>query len=106
MLQEVASVIRTLVALFPCVQYGPDHYKELEKDKMLVLQMNRENYSAHMTFTQGAKNDLTWWIDNIHNARMSVAKGPSTHTLTTDSSGMGWGISDSIIKDSGERGGG
>ena len=87
----VASVIGEIVATFPRVQYGPLHYKELEKDKMAVLKMSKSDYDAQMTLSNGAKCDLIGWIQNIQKQNFSLNKGLSARTLTSDASVRYWG---------------
>ena len=41
-IREVALLIGTLVSTFPGVQFGPLHYRTLERDKNLALRFRLE----------------------------------------------------------------
>lgn len=43
--REVASFIGTLVSSFPGVEFGPLHYRHIEADKELNLNLNEGNFS-------------------------------------------------------------
>ena len=93
-IQHLASVIGKIVAMFPGSQYGPLHYRELEKAKTQALKLNRGNYDAITSLGPTAKAELTWWVHNAHNAYLAINKGRYDMTLSSDASGLGWGIFD------------
>ena len=59
-IRMVAMVIGKLVAAFPGVQYGPLHYRELEKDKTRALCWHKGNYDARITLNLPAREELDW----------------------------------------------
>ena len=93
-IHEVASIVGKIVAIFPGAQFGPLHYRELEKEKILALRLNKGNYNANMCLTKWAVRELEWWVNNVHNVSLSLDKGKPNLTLSSDASGKGWGISD------------
>ena len=42
--QELAQLIGTMVSNFPAIEYGPLHYRNLERDKTSALTKNQGNY--------------------------------------------------------------
>ena len=88
---EVAEVIGTLVSNFPGTQFGPLHYRSLEKDKTNSLAKERGNYSAHMTLSHQSVMELDWWISNISCAYRDITHPNPSVTLHTDASQKGWG---------------
>ena len=93
-IQNVASVVGKIVAIFPGAQYGPLHYRELEKDKSNALRLSRGDYNANMQLSGGARAELLWWEHYVHTVSLSLDKGPYQFCLSSDASGKGWGISD------------
>ena len=93
-IEEVASVVGKLVAAFPGVAYGPLHYRELEKVKIAALSRSKGNFSATMTLNKEAKDELTWWLDNLQSAEGVVTRRRPDLYIETDASGKGWGAYD------------
>jgi hypothetical protein len=61
-IRNVAKVIGKLVAAFPAVQYGPLHYRALEKDKTEALKFSHGHFDRYMFISNDAKEELQWWI--------------------------------------------
>ncbi len=57
-IRELASLIGTLVSMFPGVEFGPLHYRALERDEDLALKMAGGNFEAKMTLSQSSIIDL------------------------------------------------
>ena len=93
-IEETASVLGKIVSLFPGAQYGPLHYRELETSKNSALAKSKGNYHGKMILSEGAKIELQWWIQNAASVSRKIHKGPFALTLTSDASGLGWGITD------------
>ncbi|XP_033758533.1 uncharacterized protein LOC117340863 [Pecten maximus] len=90
-IETVAQCIGVLVSSFPGVQYGPRHYRSLEKDKIRALQKSRGNYSAQLQLSKESKTDLQWWINNVDSAMALISHLPPSVILTSDASKKGWG---------------
>ena len=63
-IKRVAEVIGILVSNFPGAQYGPLHYRHLERDKYLALLANKGDYGGKMQLSPPALTELKWWRDN------------------------------------------
>ena len=63
-IKQVAEVIGILVSNFPGAQYGPLHYRHLERDKYLTLLANKGDYGGKMQLSPPALTELKWWRDN------------------------------------------
>ena len=49
-IRQVAEVIGILVSNFPGAQYGPFHYRHLERDKYLALVANKGDYGGKCNY--------------------------------------------------------
>ena len=87
----VAKVVGTLVAALSAVEYGKLFYRKLEQCKIEALRTQRGNFDAHMTVTEEMRQDLSWWISNVH-AQVRRIQRPAPHVvIATDASMKGWG---------------
>ena len=75
----------------PGVEYGPLHYRSLERDKTDALKENKGNFGASMTLSQNARENLYWWIANIDTSYKVISNGESEFFIQTDASTHGWG---------------
>ena len=90
-IRMVARVIGILISSFPGNQFGPLHYRFLEMSKTSALQCHHGNFDAHMTLSQEAKSELTWWISSIGNAFNYIGRGNAQFIIISDASKKGWG---------------
>ena len=90
-IRNVSKVIGMVVAAFPGVQYGPLHYRSLERQKTRALQENQGNYDRCMKITKGMKSELQWWIINLPTQSKEITRGNPQVIITTDASDQGWG---------------
>ena len=51
-IQDLAEVIGVLVANFPDVEFGPLHYRNLEKDKIQALTASKGNYQGRVQLSK------------------------------------------------------
>ena len=65
---ELAQLVGTLVSCLPGVQFGKLHYRNLEIEKDMALRKHMGNYEAQLTLSSSAKDELTWWIENVDTA--------------------------------------
>ena len=89
-IRRVAMVIGKLIATFPAAQYGPLHYRALERDKIRALKCNKGHFDRKMALSPGAKNELKWWVANIQTTFAPIVRGNPSLELQTDASGAGW----------------
>ena len=90
-IRDVAELIGILVASFTGVEYGRLHYRALDKDKVQALKTARGNFDASIVLSSTAKEEITWWIDNIEGETRFISHGACAAFLSTDASGEGWG---------------
>ncbi|XP_028403388.1 uncharacterized protein LOC114526085 [Dendronephthya gigantea] len=90
-IQELAEVIGVLVANFPGVEFGPSHYRNLEKDKVLALSASKGSYQGHVNLSKKSREELQWWLDNIATSQKHITHGKPSITIQTDASKAGWG---------------
>lgn len=93
-IRTVATVIGKLVSAFPAVEYGPLHYRELERKKVKALKGASGHFDRPMRLGALARRELNWWLKNIHSAVRRIDKGKQTKCITSDASGVGWGATD------------
>ena len=60
-IRHAAEVIGILVSNFPGAQYGPLHYRHLERDKYSALVAKKGDYSSAMHLSQPALTEIQWW---------------------------------------------
>ena len=97
-IRHVAKVIGKLVATFPATKYGPLWYRALEKDKTWALRTNNWHFDRTMNLSEEAKEELHWWISNIHASAGHVLAPKPTVLLQSDASSEGWGATDTHTK--------
>ena len=91
LISEVAEVIGLMVSNFPGVQFGPLHYRFLERDKTYALTTHKGDYKSHMTLTPSSVAELTWWIDNMPHSSRDIIHATPFMIVQTDASTLGWG---------------
>ena len=57
-IKQVAEVIGILVSNFPGAQYGPLHYRNVERDKYLALVFNKGNYEGKIQLSPMALQEI------------------------------------------------
>ena len=90
-IQEVAELLGTLVSSCPGVEYGQLYTRKLEMDKIVSLVLSSQSYSAKMTISSEAMDDIDWWLKNVSSSRRKIRTDAYSLTLTTDASPTGWG---------------
>ena len=90
-IRVVARVVGLLVSTFSAVEFGPLHYRELEKEKILALKISKGNFDASMLITNGRKTELQWWITNLPCQIRKISHGNPEFEIVTDASLSGWG---------------
>jgi len=90
-IRQVARVLGLMVSTFSAVEFAPLHYRVIERQKILALQNMKGDFDLWMNVSQGIKNELQWWIDNLaHQKRRIIHANPSL-VITCDASNDGWG---------------
>ena len=95
-IREVAKVIGKLVATFPASQFGPLHYRTLERDKTNALKSNKGHFDRKMTLSAGAVREIKWWVSSVGLGWSPISRDKPTKEIRTDASGKGWGATDMV----------
>ena len=65
-IRELASVIGSVISLFPSIQFGKLHYRALEKDKTNALKKFAGNFDKQISqISYKASMELHWWLKEI-----------------------------------------
>ena len=74
-IRQVASLIGTLVLTFPGVEFGPLHYRTLEREKDVALKDASGNFEEVMSLSPESKSDLQWWVSSLPSAYRNIDHG-------------------------------
>ena len=87
---ELRSFLGRAESVRPAAELAPLHYRDLQD---LMPRRRSWNGRAFLPLTQGAKDDLHWWISGFPSQCTSpLQRGPATLEMSTDaSSRWGWG---------------
>lgn len=88
--RQLAHMIGVFSSTIPAMFTAPLHYRELQSLKHQALQSG--GYSSLVTLSEGAKNDLEWWISNLDKMNgQPIHQDLPALIITTDASLFGWG---------------
>lgn len=90
-IRNVATVIGLIVSSFSAIEFGPLHYRSLERNKIDALKCSRENFYSIMCISDEMKDDLSWWINNLHLACRQICQDPIQFVVYSDASLIGLG---------------
>ena len=90
-IREVARIIGLIVSSFSAVDCGPLHYRVLEREKNIALRDAHGNFEQFMNITEEMKQELSWWIENVHKQIRIISRGSPEITIKRDASLIGWG---------------
>ncbi|XP_018359011.1 PREDICTED: uncharacterized protein LOC108758512 [Trachymyrmex cornetzi] len=90
-IREFANLIGTLVAACHGVNYGWVYLKTLEREKILALIYNQNDYDQKMEISEQVRTDLNWWKRNIQQSVSNIRSPNFDWTIYTDASMTGWG---------------
>ena len=71
-IRDVAELVGQMVGSFPGVDHGKLYYRALDNDKSRALTQSKGDFDATMILSERAKQDLTWWTENIYNAYIYI----------------------------------
>lgn len=100
-IREVAGVVGLAGAYSVASDYGANHAKNIEVDKIEALRLNRGNYDKMMYLSEAARDDLNWWLTNVHTLSKNFRTPIWDMTITTDASKAGWGAVSPLGKTNG-----
>ena len=73
------------------MEFGPLHYRNLEKDKIQALTASKGNYQGQVQLSKSSHGELQWWIDNIASSHNCITHEKPPVTIQSDASTAGWG---------------
>ena len=88
---DLARVIGLIISLFPGAEYGPLHYRGLERDKTTALTNNSGVFNASMKLSEASFTELRWWIEHAEHAKKNISYSTPTLIIQSDASKKGWG---------------
>ena len=86
-----ASLIGKLVAAGNGVEFAPLYHRQLEIEKIQALKCNAGSFDATIVLSDKARENILWWIDNLHSQYKLIDHGQPDVFLRTDASNKGWG---------------
>jgi len=90
-IQEVATLVGTMISYMPAMTYGRMHYRALEFDKILGLRKNSGNFNAMISLSNYAVNNIEWWIINVESSGRSIGSTEHDVVMFCDASLQGYG---------------
>lgn len=90
-IREVAGFVGLAGAYTVASDYGANHSKNLELDKIQALRLNRGNYDKKMKISFMGYQDIRWWLNNIHELSKDFSVLKWDMTIVSDASLKGWG---------------
>ena len=93
--RQLASVIGSVISLFPAVPLGKLHYRALEKDKTVALKKTSGNFDKIVAkISVKAIDELNWWLTEISHARRDIHLPDIDCTIHGDATEIDWGATD------------
>ena len=90
-IREVAKLLGKFTSSFPGVRFGAMHYRNLERCKSHFLRLRKGNFDKRMSLSPDAKDDISWWIENVHGSWNQIYIPCPSITINSDASLSGWG---------------
>lgn len=87
----ISHVIGTFQSYNVAVDYGLNHIKKLEIDKIRALKLSKGNFDEKMYTSSESKEDIRWWQSHVTKAQGIIRTNNPDLTLTADASNIGWG---------------
>ena len=88
---EFAKIIGKLISACTAVEYGWLYTKVTEREKIIALRSNFDNYNKKMRISNKVKEDIKWWIKAIPTALKYFKPKNHKVEIFTDASLSGWG---------------
>lgn len=90
-IRQLDGVIGVLNDLTKGCEYGPAHYRQLERDKTRALARNKGDFEAPISISDWGSKDLDWWTLNLPRAQRRIRVESPLVSLTTDTCDYRWG---------------
>ena len=92
-IRYLGKIIGKIIAMFPASLHAQLHYRILDRYKVEMLVVHKQNWSAKIALSHNCLKQLTWWKSNMLTDKLKK----SLHTrvpeekLYCDSCGKSWG---------------
>ena len=94
-IRELASVIGSVISLFPAIPFGKLHYRALEKDQTNALKNFAGDFDKQISqISYKASMERHWWLKEISKACTNIHLPKVDFAIHTDASQTGWGATD------------
>ena len=92
-LRKLARLIGTIIATFPCSEHAPIHYRCLDRFKVKMLILNKNNWNCKVSLNNACISQISWWHRNVFSDKLSKSLHlrPPEIKVFCDASKMGWG---------------
>lgn len=91
-IRALSSFIGLIVHACYGVAVGRLHYRTLEREKVLALQLNAKNFDADITLSCDSKAEIQWWVQNLNVVNGKPIRPQAIDCwIETDASLLGWG---------------
>ena len=90
---QLSKIIGKIVAIFPCCECAPLHYRILDRFKCKMLRQNNYRWGAKIKLSSSCLQELVWWKDNLNQSLVTrhLHEPTITQHLFSDSSGTAFG---------------
>ena len=90
-IREFAQFIGSIISCCAAIEYSWLYTKAFEREKILALETNNENYDAFLNLNSNLKPDFEWWKNNILIGKRDISCPPPLLEIFSDASLTGWG---------------
>lgn len=90
-IREVLHMVGTLNSYGVAVQYGDNHFKEIEHEQIKALKSSKGDFDVSMRISKLACQDFQWWEDNVRDSFKHIRIDNPVGSLFADASNLGWG---------------
>ncbi|XP_073429908.1 uncharacterized protein [Dendrobates tinctorius] len=90
-LRRAMSLLGSLSACLPAVQWAQIHMRDLQWDILTNQRALGDHLEHHITLVSKTIHSLAWWEDKNNLSKGIPWEAKITHVITTDASPVGWG---------------
>ena len=90
-IRDISRLLGKMTSAMIAVRYSKMHYRNLERCKLAALEDSFHDYDAPCALDCLAKQDISWWLENVKGSKCSFALSNPRHIITSDASDFGWG---------------
>ena len=90
-IRDVTRLIGLMISSFPAFEKGKLFYRRLEIAKTEALSCCNNDFDFHLSIFGKARDEISWWVDNISSASSAINHGSPEFSIKTDASLDSWG---------------